>query len=93
MFSCCPENSWGQLNNPDYKVKGVVEKIPATDIEVYHVGKSEKCIIWNYDVYGFDGGRSRQMADFVADHGQCHSISSLLNKLLKMISILRLIIV
>ena len=70
MSSCCPENAWGQLNDPDYKAKGVVDKIPATDIEAYRVGKSEKCIIWNYDVYGFNGGRSRQMADFVADHGK-----------------------
>ena len=64
-----PANSWGKLNNPDYKAKGVVEKIQETNIEVYRVGKSEKCIIWNYDVFGFDGGRTRQMADFVADHG------------------------
>jgi len=57
------------LNNPGYKPKGVVEKIAATGIDVYRVGKSEKCIIWNYDVFGFDGGRTKQMADFVADHG------------------------
>ena len=44
--------------------------IKETNIEVYRVGKSEKCIIWNYDVFGFDGGRTRQMADFVSDHGE-----------------------
>lgn len=69
MSGCCPTNSWGKLNNPDYKPKGVVEKVAATNIDLYRVGKSEKCIIWNYDVFGFDGGRTRQMADFVADHG------------------------
>jgi len=69
MSGCCPENSWGKLNNPDYKAKGIVEKINETNIDVYRVGKSEKCIIWNYDVFGFDGGRTRQMADFVAEHG------------------------
>ena len=75
--SCCPANAWGKLNNPDYKPKGVVEKIEATGIDVYRVGKSEKCIIWNYDVFGFDGGRTKQMADFVADHGKlCHSYTS-----------------
>merc|ERR1712002_1080940 len=69
MSSCCPENSWGKLNNPDYKAKGIVEKIKETNIDVYRVGKSEKCVIWNYDIFGFDGGRTRQMADFVADQG------------------------
>jgi len=69
MSSCCPENSWGKLNNPGYKAKGIVEKIQETNIDVYRVGESEKCIIWNYDVFGFDGGRTRQMADFIADHG------------------------
>ena len=74
MSSCCPENSWGKLNNPGYKAKGIVEKIQETNIDVYRVGESEKCIIWNYDVFGFDGGRTRQMADFIADHGNvcCH---------------------
>merc|ERR1712213_153257 len=69
MSGCCPDNSWGKLNNPDYKAKGVVEKIQETNIDVYRVGKSEKCVIWNYDIFGFDGGRTRQMADFVADQG------------------------
>ena len=70
MSGCCPTNSWGKLHNPDYKPKGVVEKVAATNIDLYRVGKSEKCIIWNYDVFGFDGGRTRQMADFVAEHGK-----------------------
>ena len=72
MSSCCPSDSWGKLNNPDYKAKGIVEKIEATGIDVYRVGQSDKCIIWNYDVFGFDGGRTRQMADFVADHGKIY---------------------
>ena len=74
MSSCCPANAWGKLNNADYKPKGIVEKIPETGIDIYRVGKSEKCIIWNYDVFGFDGGRTRQMADFVSDHGKCHHL-------------------
>ena len=80
MSSCCPENSWGKLNNPGYKAKGIVEKIQETNIDVYRVGESEKCIIWNYDVFGFDGGRTRQMADFIADHGKvcCHTNSFLI---------------
>ena len=69
MSSCCPPESWGKLNDSNYKCKGKVENIESTNIDVYRVGQSDKCIIWNYDVFGFDGGRTRQMADLVADHG------------------------
>ena len=66
-MSCCPSTAWGQLNNPDYKEKGQVEKIE--DLDIYHVGQGSKCIIWNYDVFGFKGGRTRQMCDFLAENG------------------------
>ncbi len=67
-MACCPSEAWGQLKNKDYKEKGVVEK--AGDLDIYVVGQGSKCIIWNYDVFGFNGGRSRQMCDFVAQHGK-----------------------
>ena len=51
MSSCCPSTSWGELKNPDYKEKGVVEKVD--DLDIYRVGSSSKCIIWCYDVFGF----------------------------------------
>ena len=70
MSGCCPTNSWGELKNSGYKDKGIVENISATNIDVYRVGKSPKCIIWNYDIFGFNGGRTRQMADFMADQGK-----------------------
>ena len=35
----------------------------------YRSGNSHKCIIWSYDVFGFDGGRTKQMVDFIADNG------------------------
>ena len=35
----------------------------------FQVGNSSKAIIWNYDIFGLDGGRTKQMADFMADHG------------------------
>ena len=50
-MSCCTENAWGELKNPDYKEKGIVEKVD--DLEIYRVGSSSKCIIWCYDVFGF----------------------------------------
>ena len=73
MSGCCPPNSLGALNNSHYTSKGIVEHIDATNIDLYCVGKSEKCIIWNYDIYGFDGGRTRQMADIIAANGKLHS--------------------
>jgi len=66
-MTCCTENAWGVLNNPEYKEKGIVDKID--DLDIYRVGESSKCIIWCYDVFGFKGGRTRQMCDFLADSG------------------------
>ena len=40
------------------------------DLDIYFVGQGSKCIIWNYDVFGFKGGRTRQMCDFLADAGK-----------------------
>lgn len=37
--------------------QGKVEKV--SDMELYHVGSGSKCIIWNYDIFGFDSGRTR----------------------------------
>merc|ERR1712226_664551 len=68
IMSCCPKAAWGELKNPDYKEKGTVEKVG--DLDIYSVGQGPKCIIWNYDIFGFDSGRSRQMCDLVADADQ-----------------------
>ncbi len=68
--TCCPPNSWGELKNPSYQPKGQIDEVG--NLRLYRVGQSHKCIIWNYDVFGFDGGRTKQMADFVADHGEFH---------------------
>lgn len=69
-MSCCPEESWGELKHTDYKAKGVVESL-GEGLDVYRVGKDgDKCIIWNYDIFGFSsGGRSRMLCDRVAEHG------------------------
>ena len=73
-MTCCPDGAWKNLHNKEYKPKGEVEHIEATGINVYKVGKSEKCLIWNYTIFGFDGGRIKQMADFFADHGKCKKV-------------------
>eukprot|EP00093_Oithona_nana_P005975 05975.XXX_109968_110940_1 [CDS] Oithona nana genome sequencing. len=77
---CCPDEAWGNLNNDDYEVKGTIETLefpPDTragvasvnNLDIYKVGSSDKCIIWNYDIFGLRAGRTQQMADFLAAHG------------------------
>ena len=51
------------------------------DLEVYLVGNSSKCVIWNYDWFGFDSGRTRQMCDFIAAHGNIITLDSKSEKL------------
>lgn len=65
-MSCCPPNSWPELAT-DYKSVGNVTKVG--DLEIYYVGKGPKCIIWNYDIFGFDSGRTRQLCDLFAKEG------------------------
>ena len=39
------------------------------DLELYFVGAGSKCLVWNYDIFGFDSGRTRQTADLFAEAG------------------------
>ena len=48
-------------------LQGKVEKVD--DLELYFVGEGSKCLIWNYDIFGFDSGRTRQTADLFAEAG------------------------
>jgi len=66
-MSCCPEDALGKLGTGGYVNKGKVEKV--NDLELYVVGTGTKCIIWNYDIFGFDSGRTRQTADLFAEAG------------------------
>merc|ERR1712079_339535 len=49
----CPEDAWGELKNVTYEPLGVVEQLNDYDLEVYLVGNSSKCVLWNYDWCGF----------------------------------------
>ena len=40
-----------------YTFQGTVERVQ--DLDLYYVGSGPKCIIWNYDIFGFDSGRTR----------------------------------
>ena len=69
-MSCCPPGSWPDLNNDGYACKGTEDVLDeASAFKVYKTGSGPKCVIWNYDIFGFDGGRTRQMADYVASQG------------------------
>eukprot|EP00090_Calanus_glacialis_P010734 TRINITY_DN19192_c0_g1_i1.p1 TRINITY_DN19192_c0_g1~~TRINITY_DN19192_c0_g1_i1.p1 ORF type:complete len:253 (-),score=69.10 TRINITY_DN19192_c0_g1_i1:79-837(-) len=69
MPGCCPDGSYGNPPFPGYSwnTKGVVDEVG--DMKVYRTGCSNKCIIWCYDIYGFEGGRTRQLCDQLADCG------------------------
>jgi len=64
-------SSLPRLDNGNYSEKGEVitdEKVLG-DLPIYVVGNGSKCIIWNYDIFGFDAGRSRQLCDYFAEQG------------------------
>ena len=63
--SCCPSDAWGQLDQEGYKPKGTMERVG--DLDMYRVGKGEKCIIWNYDIFGLNSGRTKQTADLFSE--------------------------
>ena len=67
-MSCCPPQSHGFLDGSEYESKGTIENVDGLDI--YIVGEGEKCVIWNYDIFGFNGGRTRQHCDLLAGHGR-----------------------
>jgi len=66
-MACCPKDALGKLGTGGYVNKGKVEKVD--DLELYVVGTGPKCVIWNYDIFGFDSGRTRQTADLFAEAG------------------------
>jgi len=65
--SCCPKDSWGKLEVKGYEPKGVIEKVG--DLEIYRAGEGEKCIIWNYDIFGINSGRNKQTVDLFSESG------------------------
>ena len=66
-MACCPEGALGRLGTKGYVARGAVERLQ--DMDLYFVGSGTKCIIWNYDIFGFDSGRTRETADLFAEAG------------------------
>ena len=69
-MSCCPSGSWGALietSSEQYTPKGSITT--CGDLDIYHVGEATdgKCILWNYDIFGLNGGRTRMLCDIMAD--------------------------
>lgn len=67
--SCCSSSSLPFLPKDDYKDQGSV--VLLDDLPVYIVGDNSttKAIVWNYDIFGFDAGRTRQLCDLLAAAG------------------------
>ena len=63
---CCPPGSEPYLA-ATYKSRGEIVKLD--DLECYVIGKGDKAVICNYDIYGFDAGSTRLMVDQIADAG------------------------
>jgi hypothetical protein len=68
---CCPENAHGSLK-ADYQARGNILTTPE-GVEFYSVGeeaiqKSKKAIYLIPDVFGWNSGRTRNIADYFADH-------------------------
>jgi len=38
-------------------------------MDIYRVGNGSRCIVWNYDIFGFNEGRTREIVDLIADNG------------------------
>merc|ERR1712154_87017 len=47
----------------------ILDRPQVGDMKVYRTGSGPKCTIWCYDIYGFEGGRTRQLCDMLADSG------------------------
>ncbi|RYH12619.1 hypothetical protein EON65_37770 [archaeon] len=66
-MSCCPPNAWKFLA-PDYNVAGNLQNVEGVDF--YATGSSTvQAILLLPDIFGWNGGRTRTIADFFADEG------------------------
>ena len=52
-------------------VDAICESFPSADgLNIYRVGNGSRCVIWNYDIFGFNGGRTRQLCDVLGEQGR-----------------------
>jgi hypothetical protein len=71
---CCPKGAWGTLTRKEdapYVDQGVMdEDVGGSGLNIYRVGNGTKCIVWSYGIRGFNGGRTKELADFFANKGK-----------------------
>lgn len=63
---CCPKGSYGKLKN-SHVDRGVVKTVDGMDVYVSRKESSDKVIVFFYDIFGFNSGRTRQICDELAD--------------------------
>eukprot|EP00090_Calanus_glacialis_P028045 TRINITY_DN4481_c0_g1_i1.p1 TRINITY_DN4481_c0_g1~~TRINITY_DN4481_c0_g1_i1.p1 ORF type:complete len:242 (+),score=74.77 TRINITY_DN4481_c0_g1_i1:39-764(+) len=66
-MSCCPAGSLLMLGEEGYQPRGRVVRVE--DLDIYVVGSGDKCVVWNYDIFGFNSGRTKELADLLAESG------------------------
>jgi dienelactone hydrolase len=78
-MSCCPPNAHKYLA-PDYKFVGRTDTLP-DGVEFYRTGdpsKTKKALLIIPDIFGWNGGRTRNVADYFAEIGYYTVIPKLL---------------
>jgi len=65
-----PSSNLPPYNNSAYQQQGKVVDL-GSGLQIYTVGEGadRPCVIWNYDIEGFDGGRTRERCDQLASQG------------------------
>jgi dienelactone hydrolase len=63
---CCPDDSYSKLI-VDYKPNGKIEEYSGLDF--YVNGSGEKGLLFIVDIFGPNAGRSKQVADYLAEAG------------------------
>ena len=79
-MSCCPPNAEPYLA-PDYATVGEIVTLPS-GLNIYSTGKvsdlSSRAVIILPDVFGWNSGRTRNIADLFASHGYLAVVPQLL---------------
>lgn len=78
-MSCCPPNAEKYLA-PDYTFVGKITTLSET-VEFYETGSSssKNAVIVIPDIFGWNGGRTRNIADYLADQGYYTVVPKLLS--------------
>jgi hypothetical protein len=78
-MSCCPPNAEKYLA-PDYTAVGKITAL-SEGVEFYETGSSssKNAVIVIPDIFGWNGGRTRNIADYLADQGYYTVVPKLLS--------------